>query len=167
MEINAIQNQFHQPLQEAQNMQKAPKAEATAETEQADASSKTQDQYIPSTQTPPAGIYHPTQDADGKMRISYDGPAPAADGDRNGKTPNAASDKIEDEKTEQCTVNTDKIDQEIQRLKQEKQQLEQQIAMAKEDPQKSAALENQLADIENQLKQKDNDAYRKQHAVVS
>lgn len=66
-----------------------------------------------------------------------------------------------------CTMNTDQVDQEIEKLKEKQKMLRQQIKLAEGDDSKVKELERKLADVESQLSQKDNDAYRRQNASVS
>ena len=70
------------------------------------------------------------------------------------------------EKSSETTMDTDKVDREIERLKERKRQLEQQKNM-EEDEQKKAALDIQIRQVEMELMEKDNDNYRRQHAVIS
>lgn len=77
---------------------------------------------------------------------------------RPGKTP--------DDKVEERTCNTDKVDREIEKLKRKKKELEQKIN-SETDENKVKELEKKLAQVESELKQKDNDAYRFQHATFS
>lgn len=69
-------------------------------------------------------------------------------------------------KTEICTMDTGKVDREIERLREEKVHLSEQVRMT-DDPQKKEALKRQLAQVERELAQKDNDTYRRQNAVVT
>lgn len=117
-------------------------------------------EYIPSDseERKPSGLYRYTQDENGNPKIQYDDP----------RKPVAGNNPVEDEKPreEECTMNTDRVDQEIQALKTKKQQLRQQIRAA-EDEEKAKALESKLAQVEGELSRKDNDTYRRQNAVVS
>lgn len=69
-------------------------------------------------------------------------------------------------RAESCTVNTDQVDREIEKLKRMKTELEQQIN-AETDTAKRETLEKKLAQVELELRQKDNDAYRRQHAAYT
>lgn len=80
--------------------------------------------------------------------------------------PKAAPDKGGDGK-EKCTVNTDKVDEEIRKLKQKQRDLEQQIARSEDDPDKQKELEQQLMQVERELRMKDTDSYRRQHSKVT
>lgn len=70
-------------------------------------------------------------------------------------------------KSEECTVNTDKVDREIEKLKEKKEQLLKQLQSASGDEEKMKELKRQLSGVENELNQKNNDTYRRQNAEVS
>lgn len=117
------------------------------------------DEYISSEKSgsKPSGLYRLGQDESGNPKVLYDDPKKAA-----------APQKDEPaKKAEECTVNTDKVDREIEKLKEEKKQLQQQIKAAAGEEEKIKELEKKLAQIERELSQKDNDTYRRQHAFVS
>lgn len=69
--------------------------------------------------------------------------------------------------SENCTISTDKADQEIKTLKQQKKQFEQQIKSATQNGEETKDIEKKFFNIENELKQKDNDTYRQQNASIS
>lgn len=54
-------------------------------------------------------------------------------------------DNSSNHKSEECTMSTDKVDQEIQKLKEKKKQLEQEIKAASENEEKIKELKRQLA----------------------
>lgn len=68
---------------------------------------------------------------------------------------------------EECTVNTDKVDAEIEGLKKELQDLKQQLKDAADDPDKESDLRQKMATVEAELRMKDNDNYRKQHSTYT
>lgn len=105
------------------------------------------DEYIPSEEDEPIGLYSLSQDDEGNPKINYDPP----EEDKN--------------KSESCTGNTDKVDREIKRLKKKAEQLEQRINAA--DGKERERLERQLKNVQNELTQKDNDNYRRQHTIFS
>ena len=111
------------------------------------------DEYIKSENSSDtaSGLYKVVPDEDGSYKILYDDPKAEA---------STSSE-------EECTVNTDKADREIEKLKEKKEQLEQQINSASGDEGKVRELEKKLAAVEKELAQKDNDAYRRQNAVIS
>lgn len=82
--------------------------------------------------------------------------------ERTGNKPNGL---YRMEQGEKCTVNTDKVDREIQKLKEEKKQILQQIKAANGDEKKIREWEKKLTQIEAEIKQKDNDTYRRQNAA--
>ena len=70
------------------------------------------------------------------------------------------------DKGEVWECNTDKVDQEIEKLKKKQQELEQRLN-TETDEAKIKDLERQLAHVEQELKQKDSDTYRRQNAVYT
>lgn len=110
------------------------------------------DEYIRSENSSESasGLYRVVPDENGKYKISYE-------------DPNAEPSKSSEE---DCTVNTDKVDREIENLKEKKEQLEQQIKSASGNERKVRELEKKLAAIEKELAQKDNDTYRRQNAMI-
>ncbi len=117
------------------------------------------DEYISSEKSgsKPSGLYRLGQDESGNPKVLYDDPKKAAAPQKDAPA----------EKAEECTVNTDNVDREIEKLKEEEKQLKQQMKAAAGDEEKIKELEKKLAQIERELSQKDNDTYRRQHAFVS
>ena len=109
-----------------------------------------------------AGGYQVTHDENGRRIIQVDESCETAQGQPKAK-PQDESEKPNIVKT---TVNTDKVDKEIEKLKQTQTQLEQKIAAAKE-PKEKEKLEAQLAQVNAELKAKDNDTYRQQHMEIT
>ena len=109
-----------------------------------------------------AGVYQVTHDENGRRIIQVDESCETAQGQPKAK-PQDESEKPNIVKT---TVNTDKVDKEIQKLKQTQTQLEQKVAAAKE-PKEKEKLEAQLAQVNAELKAKDNDTYRQQHMEIT
>lgn len=109
-----------------------------------------------------AGVYQVTHDENGRRIIQVDESCETAQGQPKAK-PQDESEKPNIVKT---TVNTDKVDKEIEKLKQTQTQLEQKIAAAKE-PKEKEKLEAQLAQVNAELKAKDNDTYRQQHMEIT
>ena len=135
-----------------------PKAESIKETEnQVNGNSipVPRDEYISSEKSgnKPSGLYRMGQDENGNPKVLYD---------ELKKTEK----KSTTSKEEECTINTDAVDREIEKLKEEKRQLEQQV-QAETDENKVKELEKKLAQVEAELSQKNNDTYRRQNAVVS
>ncbi len=89
----------------------------------------------------------------------------------------APDEKDEDEKSKKAsddkktvrigTVDTGKVDAEIQKLKQEKQRIAQALRQAAGDDQGQEALQKRLEAVDSELRVKDTDAYRKQNAEYS
>ena len=109
-----------------------------------------------------AGVYQVTHDENGRRIIQVDESCETAQGQPKAK-PQDESEKPNILKT---TVNTDKVDKEIEKLKQTQTQLEQKIAAAK-GPKEKEKLEAQLAQVNAELKAKDNDTYRQQHMEIT
>lgn len=133
------------------------------------------DEYIPGKEPDSAGLYQLSSDENGRSKIIFDAvsdvpadedkPSDATgepEKDQEAEEPEKAGDG--GKKTTKCTVNTDKVDNEIKKLKQKKAELEQQIAKAKDDPDEQKKLQNQLTQLDSELKMKDTDSYRRQHA---
>lgn len=109
-----------------------------------------------------AGVYQVTHDENGRRIIQVDESCETAQGQPKAK-PQDESEKPNIVKT---TVNTDKVDKEIEKLKQTQTQFEQKIAAAK-GPKEKEKLEAQLAQVNAELKAKDNDTYRQQHMEIT
>lgn len=107
---------------------------------------KKRDEYIPSEEDQPIGLYKPSEDENGSPCIDYDSPT-------------------ERDKSEKCTANTDKVDREIKKLKEMAELLQQQLRSASADERNE--LEKQLRAVETELSQKDNDSYRREHTDFS
>lgn len=149
MSIQGIQSGAMYPAQIQKAAQAAPVEGAQTPAAQPREQTPRYDEYVPenSADRQPIGLYRITHDGDGTPRVRFDDPEKAP-------------------KAESCTTNTDKVDDEIERLKKEREQLEQQLRSSA-DPGKAQELEKRLAGVENELRQKDNDAYRRQHASVT
>lgn len=120
-------------------------AEAAAQEERA---AMRKDEYIPGEEEEPIGLYRLERDEEGRPRVSFDDPSPRA------------------EEAESCTVDTTRVDREIEALREQERQLKQSL-QTEDDEKKRGDLERQLARIQSELMQKDNDTYRRSHAVVS
>lgn len=141
------------------------------------------DEYIPEEKQEPIGRYWPGKDEEGNPKIFFDDPEQGKDADApdksEGGTPKINSDdpeqdkdadapdkKASGDKAASCTINTDKVDREIEKLKKRQGELEQQIN-SETDDKKLEKLTRELKQVESELLQKDNDTYRRQNAVVS
>ncbi len=117
---------------------------------------------LPHTDAPAQG-----KDADGPVQgKDADGPVQGkdAEGPERDRKADGPEKKDSGRKAERCTVNTDKVDREIEKLKKKKEELEGQIS-SETDESKLKELERKLAKVESELRQKDNDTYRRQHAT--
>lgn len=121
---------------------------------------RAKDEYVPSENDEPIGLYKLSEDEDGNPIIDFD---KAEDG-RNSSPEKSKNDDPE-KKTESCTCNTDKVDREIKRLKEKQEQLEQRLRSAEGEA--ARQLEKQLESVSAELALKDNDTYRRQQAVFS
>lgn len=117
------------------------------------------DEYVPEEKAEPSGRYFLGKDVDGKPKIYFDDPTQAEN------TPKKPAD-LPDKSGKSCTVNTDKVDREIENLKMQKRELEQQINR-ETDVTKVKNLKAKLTQIERELNKKDNDTYRRQHATYT
>ncbi len=109
------------------------------------------DEYVSSEQSGrrPSGLYYMGKAENGNPKVMYDDPKKADGADKKGQ-PKVGADSPEED-AEKCTVNTDKVDREIQKLKEQKQQLEQQIKAASGDEEKVKELEKKLSRVEGEL----------------
>ena len=150
------------------------------------------DRYTPGEKPDAVGLYWPGTDENGRPVICQDGPQqgpvstalpkeqPGADApgraagadnpenpDRSEKNASEGSEKADrDAGKQRCTVNTDRVDHEIEKLKQERQELEQQL-QGETDETKRQTVQQRLEQVERELSQKDNDAYRRRNAVYT
>ena len=118
------------------------------------------DEYVPSEKDEPIGLYRLAEDEDGNPIIDFD----KAEDNRNSSPEKSKNDDPE-KKTESCTCNTDRVDEEIKRLKEKQEQLEQKLRSAEGEA--ARQLEKQLESVSAELAMKDNDSYRRQNAVFS
>ena len=150
------------------------------------------DVYVPAEAPAKTGIYCPAADGNGVPGIRFEDPGrqdagrdvlaegrteekrasgsaegaeeKRASGSAEGAEEKRASDAPEQsEKTEKCTINTDKVDREIRELREKKKELEQKLARS-DGPEDKKRLETQLQQTERELQMKDNDSYRRSHA---
>lgn len=136
------------------------------------------DEYVHGEEPVSAGAYHIAQDDEGNPKISFDNPEMKAAAKPESKpadskpeksdedNPKKASDSDpkEETKSTRCTVDTDKVDREIEKLKKKQAELEQQLAGAQDNPQEAEKLQKQLEQVNQELEMKDNDTYRRQHS---
>lgn len=174
MEINGRYDHYRSGYAERaetkQVSEKAKKAEMAERTEKAKMSERAdapKDAYIGSGESgaKPSGLYRLGRDENGNRKVYYDDPKKAGDPGRRERAEGKADGS--GKPAEKCTVNTDKVEQEIRKLQEKRRQLEQQIRASSGEEEKVRELENKLAQVESELSRKDNDAYRRQNAVVS
>ncbi len=108
---------------------------------------KNTDEYIPSEDKEPIGLYRPIADDDGKRGVEFDAP----------EQPEVPA--------ETTTGNTDAVDREIKALKERRAALQKQLRGA--DEESAAEISRKLEQIENELMLKDNDEYRRANTVFS
>lgn len=93
------------------------------------------DEYVPSEEDEDIGLYEPPEE-------------------------NAS-----EERSESCTCNTDRVDEEIKRLKEKQEQLEQKLRAA--EGENAERIKKQLESVSAELAMKDNDTYRRQNAIFT
>lgn len=114
--------------------------------------SENRDEYIPSEEKEPIGLYSVAPDENGEPQISFD----KAD---------KSADKGNEPEKETVTANTDKVDREIKNLRNKEQTLRQKLSSADEST--AADIQRELEQVNAELAQKDNDEYRRQHTVFA
>lgn len=108
--------------------------------------SENRDEYVPSEEKEPIGLYSVSPDEDGSPKVSYD--------------------KIKsDDTSSTTTANTDNVDREIKSLREKEQALMQKLRSADEST--AEELKRELEQVTSELAQKDNDEYRRQNAVFT
>lgn len=110
--------------------------------EQLETAPKNVDEYVPSEEKEPIGLYEVASDERGDKSVKFDAP-----------------------KTEQTTANTDNVDREIESLKEKQTALQRQLKTAASE--EAEALKKELEQISAELALKDNDNYRKANSVFS
>lgn len=126
-----------------------------------------QDGYAPAEDQGPTGRYRLGKDGDGNPKICFDGQPQGADApeqpDRKAEEPAGEDAK---KRTEPCTCDTGRVDDEIKALKEKQKELQRQLK-TETDEEAIKVLEQKLMQVERELSQKDNDAYRRQHAAYA
>ncbi len=107
------------------------------------------DEYVPSEEKEPIGLYSvsPAEDGDPRVSLDYEKSRP------------------DDPQGDTITANTDKVDSKIKALRDKEQALRQRLRSADEKTAENIARE--LEKITAELAQKDNDEYRRQNAVFT
>lgn len=114
------------------------------------------DEYVPSEEDVPIGLYSLSEDGDGGMAVEYD---------MAEKSDKKAEDGEKSQKSESCTCNTDRVDREIEKLREKQEQLEEKLRNA--EGERAEQIKKQLESVSAELALKDNDTYRRQNAVFS
>lgn len=115
--------------------------------------SENRDEFVPSEEKEPIGLYSITPDENGEPQISFD------------KAEDKPSDNDNESEEETVTANTDSVDREIKNLRNKAQKLNQKLRSADENTAKE--IRRELEQITAELAQKDNDEYRRQHTVFT
>lgn len=139
--IESIQSNIPVQSTGAVNSAKAASAAAIA-AENPEAAPRNVDEYVPSEEKEPIGLYEVSSDEQGDKSVKFDAP-----------------------KTEQTTANTDNVDREIRSLKEKQTALQRQLKTAA--PEEAEELQKQLKQISAELALKDNDNYRKANTIFS
>ncbi len=105
------------------------------------------DEYVPSEEKKPIGLYSVSPDKDGNPRVSLDYV------------------KSDDPEGDTTTANTDKVDREIKALRGKEQALRQKLRSA--DERAAENITRELEQVTAELAQKDNDKYRRQNTVFA
>lgn len=119
---------------------------------QPEKAAENRDEYVPSEEKEPIGLYSVTPDENGEPRISFDKADDKSAGDEN-------------EPEETVTGNTDKVDREIKSLRNKAQTLSQKLRFA--DESEAEKIQRELEQVTAELAQKDNDEYRRQNTAFT
>lgn len=139
--IEGIQSNLH--VQSTGSVSSAKAVSNTANAaEQPEAAPENVDEYVPSEEKEPIGLYEVSSDEQGDKSVKFDAP-----------------------KAEQTTANTDNVDREIKSLKEKQTALQRQLKTASFE--EAEALQKQLEQISAELALKDNDNYRKVNTIFS
>ncbi len=114
--------------------------------------SENRDEYVPSEEKEPIGLYSVSPDENGDPRVSLDGEK-------------RRSDKSENSEGDTITANTDKVDREIKALRDKEQALMQKLRSA--DEKTAEDIRRELEKVSAELAQKSTDEYRRQHTVFT
>lgn len=107
-------------------------------------SAKNIDEYVPSEEKEPIGLYAVSSDDEGNKLVDFDPPEADA---------------------ETTTANTDAVDGEIRQLKEKQQEPLRRLRTA--DEVTAADISRQLEQISNELALKDNDQYRRANTIFT
>lgn len=106
--------------------------------------SENRDEYVPSEEKEPIGLYSVSPDENDDPRVSFDG---------------------ENKSGETVTANTDNVDRELKALRDKERALRQKLNSADENT--SADIRRELDRVSAELVRKDNDQYRRQNTIFT
>ena len=115
--------------------------------------SENRDEFVPSEEKEPIGLYSFAPDENGEPRISFD------------KADNKSDDNEDEPEEETVTANTDSVDREIKNLRNKAQTLGQKLRSADEET--AEEIRRELEQVNAELAQKDNDEFRRQHTIFT
>lgn len=120
---------------------------------QPEKAAENRDEYVPSEEKEPIGLYSVTPDENGEPRILFD------------KAEDKSADKENEPKEKTVTANTDNVDREIKNLRNKAQTLSQKLRSA--DESEAEKIQRELEQVTAELAQKDNDEYRRQNTAFT
>ncbi len=120
-----------------------------AENKEIETIPENRDEYVPSEEKQPIGLYSVSHDDDGNPRVSSD--------DEKSNSDYSGNDTI--------TANTDKVDRELKALREKEQALRQKLRSADEST--ADDIRREFEKVTAELAQKDNDEYRRSNAVFT
>ena len=134
------------------------------------------DRYAPEEPAAKAGLYRKAKDRDGNPTLRFDDPqkaekedeaAKAAEEEKAAKEQKAAEEEKKAKRTEArtTTINTDRVDREIEELEEKIEDAAQDLSTATGE--EAEELEQQLLLDRIELRLKDNNTYRRAHSQVS
>lgn len=138
------------------------------------------DRFAPEEPAVKAGLYRKAKGQDGNPTLRFDDPtkaekedeetpAEAAEEEKAAKEQKAAEEEKEakkaEAKTKTTTINTDRVDREIEKLREKIEDVAQDLRTATGE--EAEKLEQQLLLDRIELRLKDNDTYRRAHSQVS
>lgn len=136
------------------------------------------DRYAPEEPAVKAGLYRKAKDQDGNPTLRFDDPmktgkedeetsAEAAEEEKAAKERRAAEEEKEAEKakTRTTTINTDRVDREIEELEEKIEDVSQDLRTAVGE--EAEKLKQQLLLDRIELRLKDNETYRRAHSQVT
>ncbi|MCI8654132.1 MAG: hypothetical protein HFF11_10665 [Angelakisella sp.] len=144
-------------------------AEAAAQPGEGGLRGELRDRYAPKEREDSAGLYRMTKDEEGNPVLRFDDPQ-AAQKKETAQEKEAEAEaeekKAREKEAKTATINTDRVDREIERLKEQIEELERQLNYGGSlvDTEKT---EQELTLAKIALRLKDNDTYRRAHAQIT